>query len=316
MHRYARTALLAALIAALPAAALAQAYPSRPINMIIPFPPGGNTDLMGRALQDELRKALGQTVVIQNRGGAAGTLGIIELARAAPDGYTIAMTPNNPLTAQPHMRKLPYGMDSFRFICLTYYSPYVLIAGPKAPFKTLKEFLAFAKAKPENLIYGHPGVGSQPHLGMLAVLKALNVQALGVPFQGAGPMSQALLGGTVMAIAETPAVAQAANLPILAALTDERISVLPDVPTMKELGFPAQGFTAGGLIALKDTPADVAATLEKACEKAVTSSEYKVIAARLKAEPRYLPGPAFRLLFDVDSKSAAAAIKDAGLAPK
>jgi tripartite-type tricarboxylate transporter receptor subunit TctC len=316
MHRYARTALLTALMAALPAAALAQAYPSRPINMIIPFPPGGNTDLMGRALQDELRKALGQTVVIQNRGGAAGTLGIIELARAAPDGYTIAMTPNNPLTAQPHLRKLPYGMDSFRFICLTYYSPYVLIAGPKAPFKTFKEFLSFAKAKPENLVYGHPGVGSQPHLGMLAVLKALNVQALGVPFQGAGPMSQALLGGTVMAIAETPAVAQASNLPILAALTDKRISVLPDVPTMQELGFPAQGFTAGGLIALKDTPVDVAATLEKACEKAVTSSEYKVIAERLKAEPRYLPGPAFRLLFDVDSKNAAEAIKDAGLTPK
>jgi tripartite-type tricarboxylate transporter receptor subunit TctC len=316
MHRHARTALLAALMAAFPAVVLAQPYPSRAINMIIPFPPGGNTDLMGRALQDELRKALGQTVVIQNRGGAAGTLGIIELARAAPDGYTIAMTPNNPLTAQPHMRKLPYGMDSFRFICLTYYSPYVLMAGPKAPFKTFKEFVAFAKGKPENLVYGHPGVGSQPHLGMLAVLKALNVQALGVPFQGAGPMSQALLGGTVMAIAETPAVAQASNLPILAALTDERISVLPDVPTMKELGFPALGFTAGGLIALKDTPAEVAATLEKACEKAVTSSEYKVIAERLKAEPRYLPGPAFRLLFDVDSGSAAAAIKDAGLTAK
>jgi hypothetical protein len=94
----------------------------------------------------------------------------------------------------------------------------------------------FAKAKPENLIYGHPGPASQPHLGMLAVLKAIGADGLGVPFQGAGPMAQALLSGTVMAITETPAVATASNLPVLAALTDRRIAALPDVRTMKELG--------------------------------------------------------------------------------
>src|SRR5437660_1037459 len=145
----------------------AQSYPSRPINMIVPFPPGGNTDIMARALQNEISRRLGQTVVIVNKGGAAGTLGMIELARAAPDGYTIALTPNNPLTAQPHLQKLPYAMDSFRYVCLTYYAPYVLIAGPQAPFKTFEEFVSFARAKPENLIYGHAGVASQPHLGML-----------------------------------------------------------------------------------------------------------------------------------------------------
>ncbi|HEX2216973.1 MAG TPA: tripartite tricarboxylate transporter substrate binding protein [Xanthobacteraceae bacterium] len=309
---HAGLALLAAVLTALPAAA--QNYPARAVNMIIPFPPGGNTDLMGRALQEELRKALGQPVIVINKGGAAGTIGIIDVIRAQPDGYTLALTPNNPLTAQPHMRKLPYGMDSFRYICLTYYSPYVLIAGPQAPFKTFQEFLAFAKAKPENLVYGHPGPGSQPHLGMLSVLKAIGVQALGVPFQGAGPMSHALLAGTVMAIAETPAVAQASNLTVLAALTEERIPALPDVPTMKELGYAALGFTAGGLIAPKDTPADAAATLEKACAQATATAEYKAIAERLKAEPRYLAGDAFRKLFDEDSARAAQAVKDAGLA--
>src|SRR5437870_7224071 len=232
----------------------AQTYPARPINMIVPFPPGGNTDIMARALQNEMGKALGQTVVIINKGGAAGTLGLIDLARAAGDGYTIALTPNNPLTAQPHLQKLAYGMDSFRYVCLTYYAPYVLIAGPQAPFKTFDEFYRFAKAKPENLVYGHPGVASQPQLGMLAVLKAIGVDALGVPFQGAGPMSHALLSGTVMAITETPSVARASNLPILAALSDQRIPALPDVPTMRELGFPAEAFTAGGLIAPANTP--------------------------------------------------------------
>src|SRR5262245_33322828 len=94
--------------------ALAQSYPSRPINVIVSFPPGGNTEIMARALQNEMSKALSQTVVIINKPGAAGTLGLIELSRAAPDGYTIALTPNNPLTAQPHVQKLPYTMDSFR----------------------------------------------------------------------------------------------------------------------------------------------------------------------------------------------------------
>lgn len=300
------------LAAASPAAA--QSYPLRPVNMIVPFPPGGNTDIMGRALQNELGKALGQTIILINKGGAAGTIGINELVKAQPDGYTIALTPNNPLTAQPHLQKLAYGMDSFRYICLTYYAPYVLIAGPQAPFKTFDEFVKFAKARPENLVYGHPGPASQPHLGMLAVLKAIGADGLGVPFQGAGPMSHALLGGTIMAIAETPSVARASNLTILAALADERIAALPDVPTMRELGFPADAFTAGGLIAPAATPDDAVAALDKACAHAATSEEYKAIVERLNATPRYLPGAAFRKMFDEDSLRSADAIRRAGLA--
>jgi tripartite-type tricarboxylate transporter receptor subunit TctC len=268
--------------------ALAQSYPARPINVIVSFPPGGNTDIMARALQNEMSKALSQTVVIINKPGAAGTLGLIELSRAAPDGYTIALTPNNPLTAQPHVQKLPYALDSFRYVCLTYFAPYVLIAGPQAPFKTFHEFVSFAKAKRENLIYGHAGVASQPHLGMLAVLKAISAEGLGVPFTGAGPMAQALLSGTVMAIVETPAVAAASNLPVLAALSEARIAALPDVRTMKELGFPAASFTAGGLTAPASTSAAALATLEKACADATARAEYKAIAARLNVEARML----------------------------
>jgi tripartite-type tricarboxylate transporter receptor subunit TctC len=304
-------ATIALVCTALPA--LAQTYPSRPISMIVAFPPGGNTDIMARALQNELGKVLGQTVVVMNKGGAAGTLGTNEAAKAAGDGYTIALSPNNPLTAQPHLQKLAYGMDSFRYICLTYYAPYVLIAGPQAPFKTFEEFVRFAKAKPENLVYGHPGVASQPQLGMLATLKAIGADALGVPFQGAGPMSHALLGGTIMAITETPSVAAASNLPILAALADERIPALPNVPTMRELGFPAQAFTAGGLIAPAATPDAVVGTLEKACARATASPEYKAIVERLNATPRYLPGAEFRKMFEADSVESADAIKRAGL---
>jgi tripartite-type tricarboxylate transporter receptor subunit TctC len=308
-----RSVLLAFAAVAAIAPAAAQNFPTRPVTMVVAFPPGGNTDLMARALQNDLSKALGQSVIISNKGGAAGTIGLLELVRAEPDGYTIAMTPNNPITAQPHMQKLRYDMNTFRYICLTYYTPYVLMAGPQAPFKTFPEFVKFAKAKPENVVYGHPGVAGQPHLVMLGVLKAIGADGLGVPFQGAGPMSHALLGGTIMAITESPAVAKASNLPILAAITDERIAGLPDVPTMKELGFPTQGFSAGGLIVPAKTPDAAVASLEKACAAATAAPDYKTIVERLGAEPRYLPGAAFRTMFEQDSIASAEAIKSAGL---
>ena len=309
--------VIAAACALTASATIAQEFPSRPVNMVIPFPPGGNTDLMARALQTELTKALGGSVVISNKGGAAGTIGLLDLVKADPDGYTIALSPNNPLTAQPHMQpNLRFGMDTFRYICLTYYTPYVLIAGPQAPFKTFAEFVAFAKAKSENLVYGHPGVASQPHLVMLGVLKAVGVDGLGVPFQGAGPMSHALLGGTIMAITESPPVAKASNLPVLATVSAERLASLPDVPTMKELGYPSIGFSAGGLIAPAKTPDAVAGVLEKACATATSAPEYKAIVERLGAEPRYLPGEQFRKMFEEDSRASAEAIRGAGLGSK
>src|SRR5262249_30352953 len=240
-------------------------------------------------------------IVIVNKGGAAGVIGINELVKAQPDGYTIALTPNNPLTAQPHLQKLSYGLDSFRYICLTYYAPYVLIAGPQAPFKTFSEFVTFAKAKPENLVYGHPGPASQPHLGMLAVLKAIGADGLGVPFQGAGPMSHALLSGTVMAITETPSVARASNLPVLAALAEKRIAALPAGAAWHDRASAAALSGGGVWPAPADTPDAVVATLEKACAAATTSEAYKVIVEHLDAAPRYLPGPEFRNMFEEDS---------------
>ena len=193
-------------------------------------------------------------MVVVNKGGAGGTIGDIEVSNARPDGYTIGLTPNNPITAQPHIQKLPYEMDSFRYVCLTYDVPYVLIASTKAPFTTFAEFMAFAKAKNDNLIYASPGPGTQPHLGILAVLSAIKAEGVHVPFTGAGPMAQAMQAGTVMAMAESPAVAKASNLKVLAALSKTRIAALPDVPTMAELGYPAEAFTAGGIVAPAGPP--------------------------------------------------------------
>jgi tripartite-type tricarboxylate transporter receptor subunit TctC len=302
---------LGSLLCTAPAAA--QDYPTKPVNMVIPFPPGGNTDLMARALQPELAKALGQPVVVVNKGGAGGTIGDIEVANARPDGYTIGLTPNNPLTAQPHIQKLPYDMASFRYVCLTYDVPYVLIASPKAPFATFAEFMAFAKAKNDNLIYASPGPGTQPHLGILAVLSAIKAEGVHVPFTGAGPMSQAMLAGTVMAMAESPAVAKASNLKVLAALAKTRIAALPDVPTMIELGYPAEAFTAGGIVAPARTPDAAVARLQKACAEAVASDGYKSASDKLNAIARYLPEAEFKALFEADSVRNAEAVKKAGI---
>jgi tripartite-type tricarboxylate transporter receptor subunit TctC len=304
---------IAGLVCACPAAA--QDYPTRQINLVIPFPPGGNTDLMARALQPELAKALGQAVVVINKGGAGGTLGNIEVSAARPDGYTIGLSPNNPLTAQPHIQRLPYDMNSFRYVCLTYDVPYVLMASPKAPFKTFAEFLAFTKAKPDNLIYASPGPGTQPHLGILAVLDAIKGEGVHVPFTGAGPMSQAMLAGTVMAMAESPAVAKASNLTVLAALSQQRIAALPDVSTMAALGYPAEAFTAGGIIVPAKTPDAVVARLDNACAQAVASEGYKSTTEKLNAIARYLPEKEFRAMFEQDSARNAEAVKKAGIVP-
>jgi tripartite-type tricarboxylate transporter receptor subunit TctC len=294
--------------------AAAQDYPSRQINLLIPFPAGGNTDLMARALQPELAQALGQPVVVVNKGGAGGTIGMIEVANARPDGYTVGLTPNNPLTAQPHVQKLPYDMGSFRFVCLTYYVPYVLIASPKAPFSNFADFVAFARAKNDNLIYASPGPGTQPHLGILSALSAIKAEGVHVPFTGAGPMTQAMLGGTVMAMSESTAVAKAGKLVVLAAQTKERISALADVPTMQELGYPSEAFSAGGLVVPAKTPDSVVARLQKACADAVAGEGYKSATERLNAAARYLSADDFKTMFEADSERNAETVKKAGLA--
>ena len=317
MSMTSRAAALALVCTAMWAmSAVAQDYPTRQINMVIPFPPGGNTDLMARALQPELAKALGQSVVAINKGGAGGTIGNIEVATSRADGYTIGLTPNNPLTAQPHVQKLPYGMDSFKYVCLTYYVPYVVMASPKAPFKTFQEFVAYTKAKSDNLIYASPGPGTQPHLGILSALGAIKGEGVHVPFTGAGPMSQAMLAGTVMAMSESTAVAKASNLIVLAAQTKDRIPTLPDVPTMRELGFPSEAFSAGGLVVPAATPDAIVARLQKACAEAVATEGYKNATEKLNAEARFMPGPEFKSMFVEDSVRNADAVKAAGLAPK
>ncbi len=295
-------------------AALAQdAYPSRTITLIAAYPPGGNTDLMARAIQPELSRALGQTVVVVNRGGAAGTIGSAELACARPDGYTIAISPNNPITAQPHAIALTYSLDSFRFLCLVYDNPQVVILGRNAPFRDFAGLIALGRSGREALVYGAPGTASTQHILMAALLRQANIEALMVSYTGAGPMSQAAMGGQIMAFIEASSIAANTGLTPIAVVGRERLGHLPDVPTTAELGFPVAGTSHGGLIAPAGIPEAAAQAIERACETAVGSDGFRTIAQRLASVPRFLPGAAFRERFAAESEANRVLLRDLGL---
>ncbi|MBI4537160.1 MAG: tripartite tricarboxylate transporter substrate binding protein [candidate division NC10 bacterium] len=294
----------------------AQGYPTKPIQMIVAFPAGGNTDLMARALAPGLGKELGQPIVIVNKGGVGGVVGSTDLARSRPDGYTIMLSPNSPLTILPHQQKLTYTLDSFRFVCLTYDNPFVLAAGPQAPFKTFAEFVTFAKAKPNNVAYASGGPGSMPHLLFLDIFRQIGAEGVHIPFTGAGPQVQAILGGTVQVMIDSPATVSSNNLPLLAVFAAKRLASMPNVPTMQELGLDLKAFSAGGLIVPAGTPDAVVATLDRACVKATESEGYLGTLAKLKAAARHLPADRFRELFVEDSARNYETIRRAGMLPK
>lgn len=309
-----RITLALGLLLAASGAWAQDSYPSRAVQMVVPYPPGGNTDLMARALQVELSRALGQAVVIVNRGGAAGTIGDAQLARAAADGYSIGMSPNNPLTAQPHLQSLSYSLDSFRFLCLVYDNPQVLVAGRGAPFQDFAGMVAHARSGREALIYGSPGQGSTQHILMAALLKAVGIDGLHVPFTGAGPMATAALGGQIQVFVESPSIPTNADLPVLAVFGADRMSAFPQAPTVAELGHPIEGSSAGGLIGPAGMPDAAATALERACATAVASDSFRQAAERLNAVPRYLAGAAFRTRFTAESDMNRTVLRDLGLA--
>lgn len=304
--------LLLAICLCLPAWAQ-ESYPNRPLQLIIPFPPGGNTDLMARSLQAELGRALGQPVVGINRGGAAGSIGNAELHRARPDGLTIGISPNNAITTQPWLQPTPYAADEFRYLCQVYDNPQVLILGRGAPFNDVAGMIAHARSRHEALVYGAPGAGSTQHILMAQLLRAAGVDGLMVSFTGAGPMATSALGGQIMAFVEAATIPTSTGLAALAVLGDWRMPGLPTVPSIAELGYPMNGSTYGGLLAPATLPDAMAETLERACQTAVASEGFRSAAERLNAVPSFLPGTAFRARFLAEAAINQALLRELGL---
>jgi tripartite-type tricarboxylate transporter receptor subunit TctC len=224
------------------AAALAQDYPTKPIKLVVPFSPGGASDLTARTLAQKMSENMGQTIVVDNKPGANGVLGIDAVAKSPPDGYTILLTDRGSLTVNPYLyKKLPYDVTKdFSFIGIATDGPYVLVANPKLGVNSVKELVALSKSKPGTVNYSSFGIGSMAQLNLEAFNQKMGTDMLHVPYKGASPAAQAAVAGEVgVTIAAVPAVQgfiKDGRLRALAVGADKRFAVLPDVPTMKEAG--------------------------------------------------------------------------------
>ena len=286
--------LVSTLIAAFASTATAQGFPERPIQMVVPFGAGGTTDIMARLLQEELGKALGSNIVILNTAGAGGAIGMSQVARARPDGYTIAMTAVGPQVIQPARRNTGYTPDSFDYICGTYDAPVLMLVAADSPHKDLKSLVTWAKANPGKVNYGSPAVGSVPHLSMLTLLREQGVDALHVPYKSSADLIVPLKSGQIVAMNDAPAVGTQYQLRALLALSDTPVAGYEKVPTAKSLGIATRASIWGGLVAPKGLPTDVRSKLEAACTTATAATPYKARAQAAHNPLVFRSGEQFR----------------------
>jgi tripartite-type tricarboxylate transporter receptor subunit TctC len=274
-------AAFAAALALVPLPAAAQGYPTKPVRFVVPFAPGGATDISARILGQKLSEMWGQTVVIDNKGGAAGNIGGAEAAKAAPDGYTLFFTSGSVVTANEHIYpNMPFNpAKDFVAVTNVVRGPQVIVVPANSPYRTLKDLIDAARAKPGQLNYGHAGIGSQTHLAAENFLYAAKIDVQNVPYKGEGPAVTDLVAGqTTFA---TPNLAAAINfinqgkLRALAVTSRERAPQLPNVPTVAETlpGFENYGWF--GIVAPAGTPKDIVFKVYRDTVKALDSTEMR-----------------------------------------
>ena len=302
------------------ATAVAQGYPSKPVTMIVPFPPGGVADIVGRPLAAEMEKVWKQPVVVTNRTGAGGAVGMAAAAKAAPDGYTILMALSSvsifPVSDRIQGRAPAYEMKDLAPIALITADPTVLIVGADSPWKTLQEFVASAKAYPGQINYSSSGVYGTLHVAMEMFANAAGVKLFHVPYQGGGPALTALLGGQVHALASGPAPAaaqmKAGKVRALASWSSERLPLLPEIPTFKELGYDAEFYIWSGVFAPAATPTPVLDRLRAVVREAANSPEFKSTMEKVQTPVSYLDAPAFRTYWERDAARLKVALEKIG----
>lgn len=281
MKKIAKSLLLASLLAvSLPSAfAQAQAYPNKPVKLIVPFAPGGFTDVVARILGQKLSTSMGQQFVIENKAGAGSIIGTDFVAKAAPDGYTLVMVSTTHVISPWIYKNMPYDpIKSFTTVSKLVDSPYVLLVNPKVPAKNVKEFIALAKAAPDTIHYASSGNGSSQHLMGGLFVNMTGAPLKHVPYKGSGGAATDLVAGVVeSSFAGVPnALAQVpqGRLKALAVTTAKRIPQLPDVPTLQEAGVP--GYEASvwlALLAPAGTPRDIVVKLNTEIGKLLNSPE-------------------------------------------
>jgi tripartite-type tricarboxylate transporter receptor subunit TctC len=297
------------------------AWPSRTITVIVPFPPGGQADLAARPIAEALRRELGQSVVIENRGGAGGKTGNAAAARAEPDGHTLLVTLSS-LAVLPEADRLfgrptAYEVDQLVPVARILADPTLLAVPAAAPWKTLAEFIDDAKKRPGVIPYGSSGPYGTLHVAMEMFAAEAGIKLLHVPFTGAGPAVNALLAGTVQALASAPGVLKpqvdAGKFRVLANWGSARVPAFPDLPTFQELGFRnVEFYIWAGLFAPKGTPAPVLARLREAMKKAMADPAITSIFDKAGSPPAWLDAPDFDKFVQADSARLIKAVQKIG----
>jgi tripartite-type tricarboxylate transporter receptor subunit TctC len=291
----ARTLVAAAICAAAmlhAAGAAAQAWPAKSIRLMVPFPPGGSTDIVARIVAQKLGERLGQSIVIENRGGAGGTIGTAIIAKSAPDGYNLAVASTSTHVVAPGVyAKLEYDpVKDFAPVGLMAISPYLLVVNPSVPAKSVQELVALAKQQPGKLNYASAGVGSTTQLAMEMLKAASGTYMLHIPYNGNGPAGTAVVGGQVeILFGSLPALlghAKGGRVRALAVGTPKRSPSLPEVPTVAESGYP--GFDASlwlAIVAPAGTPQAIVDRLNKEIVSIVTAADTREAFDKAGTEP-------------------------------
>ena len=272
-------------------AVMAQAWPAKPVTLIVPFPPGGTTDVLARALAEKLQHSLGQPVIVESKPGAGATLGADYVAKSKPDGYTLLIGAVHHTIATSVYKKLPYDFQKdFAPITTIALVPNVLVVNASTPARNVGELVAMAKAQPGKLTYGSNGNGTAQHLIGTQFQNITDTEIVHIPYKGSGPLATDLLGGQItMSFDTVTPVLQhikAGKLRALGVTTAKRSSALPDVPTLDEAGL--KGFNIGtwfGVLAPVATPKDIVAKLNAEAVKVIHSPEFRKRMDEIGAEP-------------------------------
>lgn len=310
-----------ALLAAVAVPASAQNFPAKPVRLVVPFPPGGPADSLGRLLAEKLKQSWGESVIVENRGGAGGNIGAEAVAKSAPDGYTLLLNASNHVINSALLDKMPF--DPIKdFTPITEVASYmlVLVVHPSVQANSLRELVALARSKPKSLLIANAGNGTPTHLTAALFAQAANIDAVHVPYKGAAPANTDLLGGQVHAMFNNPVNAlpqvKAGKLRALAVTGAKRTELMPDLPTVAESGYPGfEATTWYGLFGPAGIPREVAERIHEHVLKALHSKD---VQAKLAPQGWDIVGssqPDFAAFLVAETEKWTRVVKGAGIKP-